>query len=226
MNENSSKQVLLSVLGIAVLVVAVVGVSFAFFTYSRQGSQENVLTTGEIFFDFTETAAVDVVDAFPGDAGNTMTFKVIGRNESTTPITYTVYGEVMEVPTEKVAFKSGEVLMTITPDVDTYVTTNNYSTATAAPLTGTGTDNTLVVGTIPAGQTSNLITSFTVNLKVANDVTISDTDDTKDYCSATSNGDSVYDGMKDAEVKCAGDRTHFDDLYYGIKIRIDADATR
>ena len=226
MNENSSKQVLLSVLGIAVLVVAVVGVSFAFFTYSRQGTQENVLQTGEIFFDFTESTAVQVVDAFPGDAGDTMTFKVIGRNESTTPINYTVYGEVMQVPGGKTAFQAGEVLMTITPDSTANVTTNNYSAATPAPLTGTGTTNVLVEGTIPAEQDTNLITSFVVNLKVADDVTISDTDASKDYCSATSNNDPVYDGMADAEVECAGNRTHFDDLYYGIKIRIDADATR
>ena len=53
MNENSSKQVLLSVLGIAVLVVAVVGVSFAFFTYSKTGEKNNTLTTGNIFFNFT-----------------------------------------------------------------------------------------------------------------------------------------------------------------------------
>ena len=37
MNGNSSKQVLLSVLGIAILVVAVVGVSFAFFSYTKTG---------------------------------------------------------------------------------------------------------------------------------------------------------------------------------------------
>ena len=55
MNENSSKQVLLSVLGIAVLVVAVVGVSFAFFTYSKSGTMNNQLTTGSIFFNFSDT---------------------------------------------------------------------------------------------------------------------------------------------------------------------------
>ena len=36
MKENNSKQVLLSVLGVAILVVAVVGVSFAAFSYSKK----------------------------------------------------------------------------------------------------------------------------------------------------------------------------------------------
>ena len=41
MEENGSKKVLLSVLGVAILVVAVVGVSFAFFTYSKEGEKNN-----------------------------------------------------------------------------------------------------------------------------------------------------------------------------------------
>ena len=65
MNENSSKQVLLSVIGIAVLVVAVVGVSFAFFTYSKGGTKNNTLTTGSIFFDFTDGNAINLTNQFP-----------------------------------------------------------------------------------------------------------------------------------------------------------------
>lgn len=65
MNGNSSKQVLLSVLGIAVLVVAVVGVSFAFFTYSKAGTKNNTLTTGSIFFNFTEGQAITLTNQFP-----------------------------------------------------------------------------------------------------------------------------------------------------------------
>ena len=67
MNGNSSKQVLLSVLGIAVLVVAVVGVSFAFFTYSKNGTNNNTLTTGSIFFNFIEGNAINLTNQFPMD---------------------------------------------------------------------------------------------------------------------------------------------------------------
>ena len=38
-NNNSSKQILLSVLGVAILVVAVVGISFAAFSYSKTGGK-------------------------------------------------------------------------------------------------------------------------------------------------------------------------------------------
>ena len=52
--ENNSKQAVLSIVGIAVLVIAVVGVSFAFFTYSKTGTTNNVITAGSIVFEFTE----------------------------------------------------------------------------------------------------------------------------------------------------------------------------
>ena len=54
MKDNNSKQVLLSVLGVAILVVAVVGVSFAAFTFSQTGNVENKITTGTISMTYTE----------------------------------------------------------------------------------------------------------------------------------------------------------------------------
>ena len=44
MKDNNSKQVLLSVLGVAILVVAVVGVSFAAFSYSQAGEKVKDIT--------------------------------------------------------------------------------------------------------------------------------------------------------------------------------------
>ena len=53
-NDNSSKQILLSVLGVAILVVAVVGVSFAAFTFSKKSTTENTITTGTITVNYTD----------------------------------------------------------------------------------------------------------------------------------------------------------------------------
>ena len=64
MNQsNSSKQVLLSVIGVAILVVAVVGVSFAFFNYTRTGNQ-NTLRTGQISFT-TSQSTMEIDNVFP-----------------------------------------------------------------------------------------------------------------------------------------------------------------
>lgn len=64
MNQsNSSKQVLLSVIGVAILVVAVVGVSFAFFNYTRTGPA-NEVRTGNIVFTSSQDH-VNVTNVFP-----------------------------------------------------------------------------------------------------------------------------------------------------------------
>lgn len=63
--SNQSKKVLLSVIGVAILVVAVVGVSFAFFNYTRTGAA-NTVSTGKINFQSTQTAnPVQVSNLFP-----------------------------------------------------------------------------------------------------------------------------------------------------------------
>ena len=65
-NNNSSKQILLSVLGVAILVVAVVGISFAAFSYSKAGEVSNTLTTGTITMTYTEpTNGINLTDALP-----------------------------------------------------------------------------------------------------------------------------------------------------------------
>ena len=64
MNQsNSSKQILLSVIGVAILVVAVVGVSFAFFNYTRTG-EANTVKTGTIVFE-TSYTGINVTNLFP-----------------------------------------------------------------------------------------------------------------------------------------------------------------
>lgn len=61
--SNQSKKVLLSVIGVAILVVAVVGVSFAFFNYTRTGNT-NTVKTGHIYFT-TSQSEMNVTDLFP-----------------------------------------------------------------------------------------------------------------------------------------------------------------
>ena len=64
--NNNSKQILLSVLGVAILVVAVVGVSFAAFSYSKTGEKVNTITTGSIVMSYNETTnGINLVDALP-----------------------------------------------------------------------------------------------------------------------------------------------------------------
>ena len=63
--ENSQKRVLLSVLGVAILVVAVIGISFA--AYSGSGaSNDNTINTGTLMVSYQEdSTAIEITDALP-----------------------------------------------------------------------------------------------------------------------------------------------------------------
>lgn len=65
MKENNQKKMLLSVLGVAILVVAVIGISFA--AYSTVfTSNVNKVTTGTVMVSYTESGnAINVTDAMP-----------------------------------------------------------------------------------------------------------------------------------------------------------------
>lgn len=102
MKDNNSKQVLLSVLGVAILVVAVVGVSFAAFTFSQTGNIENTITTGTISMSYSEPEnGITLTDAMPMDdvtgkalsgSGNTFDFTVSAtiNGSGSTTINYAI----------------------------------------------------------------------------------------------------------------------------------------
>lgn len=52
MEDNNKKTLILSIVGILVLVIAVVGVSFAMYSFTGTGSQENLIKTGTVSMDF------------------------------------------------------------------------------------------------------------------------------------------------------------------------------
>ena len=103
MNENSSnssKQILISILGVAILIVAVVGISFAAFTYAKTGTTTNTITTGTITMSYTEpTNGINLTDALPitdtagkalsGD-NNTFDFTVTATIAGTATINYAI----------------------------------------------------------------------------------------------------------------------------------------
>ena len=130
MNGNSSKQVLLSVLGIAVLVIAVVGVSFAFFSYSKTGDTNNVVTAGTIFFQYTEGTDITLTNQFPlTDADgmaltgtSTLEFHVRGYDGSGVGINYTVSATTPTNAAPTVTYANPAYNAQTNPDVDQEIT--------------------------------------------------------------------------------------------------------
>lgn len=209
--ENNSKQAILSIVGIAVLVIAVVGVSFAFFTYSKQGTTNNVITTGSIAFEFTETTnGLTLTNQFPqtveeGKTNATFDFKVTGNIPTTmSPIDYTVYAVPGDVVADKTRMKNSEIDFYLTTTGGTVATA--YATGAAVGDTIDTTGLQIASGTIPASG-SAVEHSYSMTMWVNDTVTISDTDTTKTYrASATG----------------AGDRAVYSDLFYSFKVRVDA----
>lgn len=99
MKENNQKKVLLSVLGVAILVVAVVGISFAIYSTSFE-TGANSISTGTVMVSYTEpTNAINIDDALPiADAtgkalsgtDKTFDFTVATHATSALTIPYTV----------------------------------------------------------------------------------------------------------------------------------------
>ena len=74
---EKKKELIISIVAIVVLVLAIVGVSFAAFNYSRTGEKVNTITSGAISMQYTETDNVIQIDkALPTtDATGTVRLK-------------------------------------------------------------------------------------------------------------------------------------------------------
>ena len=91
MENNNSKEVVLSFVGILVLILVVVGVSFAVFQYSKPGSKNNTITTGTINMSYDEPQnGINLTDALPisDEAGMALT----GNNNT---FDFTVEAEIV-----------------------------------------------------------------------------------------------------------------------------------
>ena len=151
-SSKQSKQVLLSVIGVAILVVAVVGVSFAFFNYTRTGPA-NTVGTGEIHFT-TDQSTVAVTNLFPVAATNvtasttanvaTTTVNISGWTSYDGGLRYTVTAEEVDLkglPIKVKVFKEGSLTEN--------ATLTSYDGATAV-----ATGSTLATGTIAKSATA------------------------------------------------------------------------
>ncbi len=65
---RDKKKLLISILGIILLVIAVVGISYAAFNYSKEGEKINTITTGNIIMSYKEkNNGINIVEAEPMD---------------------------------------------------------------------------------------------------------------------------------------------------------------
>ena len=191
MNNNSSKQVVLSIVGVAILVVAIVGVSFAFFTYTRTGGQNNLINTGQLFFSFDDGAStINLVNQFP--MSDTNGLKLSGNNNvclfsisgtTTSVVNYTIYGVAGDAPTGKdktARFTDSQIKANISATLPTgYTFTSATGASTAKTIEALkdadkGGKVVLGTGTVTAAAVKDSSAQFTLKMWVSDAVTIAE----------------------------------------------------
>jgi len=125
--ENSQKKVLLSVLGVAILVVAVIGISFAAYT-ATGASNDNTINTGTLMVSYQEdSTAINITDALPmSDEDGTDPDNLSGEAESFTFTVSTNASDAISIP-YTVSFtpaNSGEGSFLTDSQVKVYLTKN------------------------------------------------------------------------------------------------------
>lgn len=155
--NNTSKQILLSVLGVAILIVAVVGISFAAFTYSKAGKTTNTITTGTVTMAYTESEnGINIENAVPmtveqGKAltgtGNVFDFTVEATITGITNIDY----EVVAVKDETSTINDSDVRLYLESSNDGTNYTQTFAPAAYVPSTSVS-DLGAPVGTMQLAQ--------------------------------------------------------------------------
>ena len=64
--QRKNQKIMLAIVGIAILVIGLVGVTYAFFNYTRTGTA-NVIKTGRISFNSEQGTAINLTNMFPID---------------------------------------------------------------------------------------------------------------------------------------------------------------
>ena len=157
MNDNAKRNVTLSIVGVALLVVAVVGVSFAFFSYLGTGS-ESTISVGQIYFSASQDS-LELTNAFPTTeaSAEVATVKVKGSTTYDKGVDFRVLVSAVNdntdgrlVPTISVkAVDSLPSGVTVTPKTVTSLAANT-ELATGKIAKGTTLDELLSVLTISA----------------------------------------------------------------------------
>lgn len=155
--ENNKKALILSILGVLVLIIAVVGVSFAMYTFSATGTKENVITTGSVSLSYDDTATaggngvLSLENQYPmsdelgiaqtGD--NVLTFEVNATINGTMTINYEIG---LDSITEGTTLTSNYIKLVL------------YKNGVDDPIIGTATEGVLVSDL--ASSSGSLINSY------------------------------------------------------------------
>ena len=174
-NKNNNRLVLSSILGIISLILITLGVTYAVFTYTKEGTTDNVVTTGTLKFLYTENSAggtgINISEAEPisdtqgkslvGD-NNVFDFKVEGTNTGSDAIPYEV--TLRKKDTSTMNESNVKVYLTDETESTDIVEPTLYSKLTQTNIdVGTNIEKTLYKGEV-AASTNNYLKTFRLRM--------------------------------------------------------------
>ena len=187
-----NKKIILSVIIGLLMIIGVIGVTYAFFNYTRTGSP-NTLSVGRIYFNHTQDGKIELSNVFPTNKNNlnstnsdTVTINIAGDTTYTEGIEYKVtLEEVNNTINNKEVPISIKATATNLGTEDNNYYTNRENKAKIYKLNSEGeayNGKYIAVGYIPAGETgvegSIDITAFIDTNKIAiTDTYLNETND-------------------------------------------------
>lgn len=198
--ENSQKKMLLSVLGVAILVVAVIGISFAAYSATFDYGNANSIKTGTIMVSYTEpTNAINLENAMPmsdtdGKAltGTNKTFEFSVSTQATNALTVPYTISLTEVAESTLG--DNEVKVYLTKEGDEVLAPTLVSNLTAnAARSGSKTLYTTKDVYNGTGEEAK-ITNYVLRMWVDKDVPVNNASTSKTY-KALVNVDSAVNAI-------------------------------
>ena len=134
--KEKNKSFFLLIIFLTLTIVVMLAVTYAYFNYTRTGDA-NVISTGNINFEFENTSLVELGNAFPisqseVDNKYDVTFTIKADSDITKGLTYRVYAIEGDTVAGKSRLSDNVISMLFepAPDADGFTTvTNNYNTA-------------------------------------------------------------------------------------------------
>ena len=172
---NKNRQLIVSLLGIVSLFLITIGVTYAVFSYTKEGTTDNIITTGTLKFLYTENSAggtgINISEAEPisdtqgkelvGD-NNVFDFKVEGTNTGSEVIPYEV--TLRKKDTSTMSEDNIKVYLQDGTDQTDLLTPTLYSKLMQTNIdVGSNIEKTLYKGEV-AGNTDNYLKTFRLRM--------------------------------------------------------------
>ncbi len=233
-NESRNKLTILLIIAIVLSIGAIALSSYAFFSYSHTGGN-NTISTGKIKLKFTDSENnINIVNQFPISDNEAISmvstdnevvitdFTVTGYSTMNTPLKYKVsavkgdditnYNRMVDehVKLYLVAEDNNKGSITIKNGYDIANTEDNiYGALASAGNNGTnvkdGGEIELAIGQLASDETTH---NYTLRMWISDNVKISDTTTTYQYCAS--------------ESECNDNRLVYKTMYYSLKIKVES----